>query len=354
MAVRASDMLESVACNFCQSEEAEPLFRSADKQYRNVPEGIQCGVVRCKKCGLVYLSPRVRREFIGMFYPAGEYYTQQEAPSDSFKIRLKDDLFGLIARRFLGYPAGQEPCRSGWNGHLLSCLAVLAAVFYPFSFRRIWPHIPGGRLLDFGFGAGGYLLRMRDLGWECWGVEMDRAAVSRMNGLGVKSFGDLWDPSLPRHYFDWITAYHSIEHTFDPQAYLGRLHELLKPGGKIYIGLPNFDSFAGRVFRGCWYNLSTPVHPYIFTARAAMKYLQHAGFKNIQLFYRSLPEDFLASVQHFLNSFMELLTGHKFRDMPLRNSRILRMACTPFVRLLDFFRCGDRIELIAGKEEAKG
>ena len=343
------DLLENTECNFCGGSSTRLLLCGTDRYYVSVPPDVWCGVVKCELCGLIYLNPRVKEEHIGIFYPSDEYYTRNQTSQARQLRRLKDDLHYLASHKYLGYPA-ENIRRTGIGQKRQRFLVPLIFWLFRGKFRRILPFQPGGRMLDFGFGSGGYLLRMKDLGWESWGVEIDSQSVKSMNEIGVRAFHNLWDLEIPNDYFDHVIAYHSIEHVFDPKAVLKRLQDIIKPGGKIHMGVPNFNSFAGRAFRGYWDNLGVPIHPYVFTTASATKYLKDAGFRNISVRYASYPEGLLGSLQFWLNSWVWRLSGKKCTWLFLRRSILGQVLLYPIVKVLDLFRMGDCIELIGEKK----
>ena len=66
--ITKADLLEKTPCNFCQEVKPKFLFRATDRQYQTVLDDVWSGVVKCKNCGLIYLSPRVKEKYIGKFY----------------------------------------------------------------------------------------------------------------------------------------------------------------------------------------------------------------------------------------------------------------------------------------------
>ncbi len=312
-----------------------------------MPESIWCGVARCADCGHTYLSPRVREDRIGEFYPREEYYTHRQSIGARGIHALMRELFFRVGERSFGCPrrvrTGATPLPEG----VLRILTPLAGRLFRFRFRRLVPYIPGGRLLDFGFGSGDYLVRMRELGWECWGVERDPDDLPALEERGIRVFRDLGDPRIPRGSFDWVTCDHVLEHVYDPKAVLSRMREVLRPGGKVSIGVPNLASLSGRLFRSYWYNLSVPIHPHQFTGPTLWAYLEAAGFSDIHIARRSLAQDLLGSIDITLNALLGILTGRKHTSLRLRDSRLLGLFCLPAVKAIDLLGWGDRIEAVA-------
>ncbi len=342
----ALGLIESAACNLCRSAKSRLLFSSKERQYKDVVCSVEFGVVQCADCGHVYLDPRVKEGRISSFYPQ-TYYTRSARPEESPARRVKRDIYKLVAQRYFGYPKVVTE-QSEWLPVLRAVLPLLYLV-YNFRFRRILPYQPDGRMLDFGFGGPDYLLLMRDLGWDCWGVDADKSWFPMLRQRGVSAGDDLFDKTMPAGGYDWITSYHSLEHIYDPKAALARFAQLLKPGGRLYLGVPNYDSFSARFWGPYWYNLSVPIHLNFFSPKSLERYLEEAGFTIIRLQHRSLPEDFPASLQFFLNEWISRLLGGKRTSMLLRDSRLSRLVFFPVGLMLDLLRMGDRIEITAVK-----
>ena len=82
---------------------------------------------------------------------------------------------------------------------------------------RYVKNYPDGHLLDVGCGNGGFLLTMRDLGWNVEGLEPDFNAVQSARSLGLEvSHGLARSSELPSKTWDAITMNHVIEHLVDP------------------------------------------------------------------------------------------------------------------------------------------
>lgn len=342
-------MLETVPCNNCHSLESRYLFKSTERVCKTVPKGIWCNIVRCKSCGFIYLNPRVKEKEIGQFYPSSEYYTLQDNSNDSKVKRIKDDLFKMTAYLFFKYPKNFIQLKSGLSFNSVKLLSICSYPLLKFKYRRIPEYIPNGKILEFGFGAGDYLCKLKDLGWECWGVELSTTAFQKMHRANIKAYANLWDQNISPNYFDWITSYHSIEHVYNPLDILKRFNTILKPGGKAYIGLPNFDSFAARFFRRFWYDLGVPIHPHVFSKTSIKKMLFQAKFQIERIDYRSITQGLLGSSQIALNALLSLITNKKRTSMFLRDFAPLKILCIPFVKFFDLIHFGDRIEIIVKK-----
>lgn len=338
------NFLEETTCNFCNSDCFEVLFSGMDRRSKNVPSGVWCRIVKCSNCGMVYLNPRVKENLIGCWYPKSEYYTKLQSYNNNFLRRFKDSLYFQAAVDCLKYPPGKTDNHCG-----VQIITPFVFRLLKTKFRRLLTYQSQGRVLDFGFGSGFSLRRLQNLGWECWGVDRDVEDAQYMVNEGIKIFDDLWDEGIPANYFDYVTTYHVIEHLYDPKSTLKRLFEVLKPGGRLIMEVPNFNSFAARIFRTYWDNLGIPIHNHFFTPNTAEMYLANVGLKDISISYFSLPQSILGSIQYVLNDLISKLTGREFHSLFLRNSRFFQLCVFPIVASLNLLKLGDSTELQAIK-----
>jgi SAM-dependent methyltransferase len=95
-------------------------------------------------------------------------------------------------------------------------------------------------VLDVGSGLCVFLYRMKEAGWNCTALDPDERAVNHARSVvGVNAIhGDFMKNSILRTY-DVITLNKMLEHVEDPVALLARSAQFLKPGGFVYIELPD-------------------------------------------------------------------------------------------------------------------
>ena len=111
--------------------------------------------------------------------------------------------------------------------------------------RRVRDHNPaGGNLLDVGSAGGSFLLRLRDdARWQCLGVEPSKFArqvAVEEYGLQVRQ-GFLKDQRFADDYFDVITCLDTFYFVPSPRDEILEMARIVKPGGLIFIEVPNLD-----------------------------------------------------------------------------------------------------------------
>lgn len=237
---------EECSCLLCGSSRWQPFVEATD--YAQAGTGLWFMVVRCPDCGLCFTNPRPSERGIGTFYHT-DY-----APHRSVE----------------GRNAGPR----WW--HRLPIVSNR-----PDMLRKTLPLYGQGRLLDFGCGSGSFLLRMRQQGWKVTGLDVSQAVVERLRSdLGLHALtGTLPHPALANASFDIITMWQALEHVHQPLDILGAARQLLAPGGKLIVAVPNIDSLAFRLFGSAWNGLDLPRHLIHFSPNTLRLMLQRTGFR---------------------------------------------------------------------------
>ena len=101
-----------------------------------------------------------------------------------------------------------------------------------------------GALLDIGAGTGAFANTMQKAGWRVTALEPDsdtRQRAKELYGLAILPADALYQ--LPAESFDAITLWHVLEHVHDLHGYIKQIKQLLKPGGCLFIAVPNYTSY---------------------------------------------------------------------------------------------------------------
>ena len=127
--------------------------------------------------------------------------------------------------------------------------------------------IGSGRILDVGCGDAKFLWALDSKRWERIGVDRAREALTLVRSKipAIKLVeGNIFSEELHESSFDVITLWHVFEHLPNPRRVLSRINELLRPGGWLFLSLPNFVSFQAQLFGRHWYSLDAPRHLWHF------------------------------------------------------------------------------------------
>lgn len=243
-------------------------------------------MVRCAGCNSIYLVDRPDDESLPRAY--ADYYTHEIVHDDL----ASGEATGLIASLINGY----LNVRFGMKrSPAVKAGAWLFAAIPPLRMKLdvYGRHVPrplcnaNARLLDVGCGNGAFLSRAREMGIEVRGCDPDPSAVSACRKLGLDVIaGDVWSDAFTPGSFDYITSSHVIEHVADPARVLARLHELLKPGGCLWLALPNPMAPSFKLFGSACSQLHPPFHLLIPSQRVLQGWLCSSGFSEVRLIRR--------------------------------------------------------------------
>lgn len=300
---RAEIRFEAVGrCPVCGGREARTVFDEVEDYLYSLPGKFR--YVRCVECGLVYQDPRPAVADLPLCY--ADYHTHEaEALPESFLGEWRGASRwirgGVLARKY-----GYRHLAGTKLQNLAACLLDVLPPVRPRARCYLGASLPAfageGRALDLGTGGGVHAAMLKRLGWQVTGVEFDPAAAANAaerHGLTVQA-GTLEDARFPSESFDLISSFHVIEHLPDPVATLRECYRVLKPGRRIMLRTPNFDSLARREFGKYWRGLEAPRHLCLFNADSLKRALARAGF-------RCVEATVLASATHYyVRSSMEI------------------------------------------------
>lgn len=104
---------------------------------------------------------------------------------------------------------------------------------------------------------------------------------------------------------DAITMWHALEHVPDPVATLALARRLLRPGGVLYVSVPNLDSLQADISGTLWCYADIPRHLTHFSPEGLESRMQQAGFAAVTPNWWNAEYEIFGWYQTLLN----LLTG---------------------------------------------
>jgi SAM-dependent methyltransferase len=161
-----------------------------------------------------------------------------------------------------------------------------------------------GRILEIGCGRGLLLQQLAVLGHECHGIERSELAAQRagqMKGLRVYT-QPLEECPFAEQYFDLVIIWHVLEHLEYPQKTLALISRLLRPGGLLYLEVPNLDSLQAGSTGKNWFHLDLEHHLYHFSTNGLHRLLLSTGFRVEKTTTLSLEQGPYGALQSWLNS----------------------------------------------------
>lgn len=98
-----------------------------------------------------------------------------------------------------------------------------------------------GKLLDVGVGRGEVLVAASERGWQCEGVEPSETFADHAAKLtGAPIWREPIECSeIPSDEFDVVILAAVLEHLYNPDEVLDKISRILKPGGFLYLDVPN-------------------------------------------------------------------------------------------------------------------
>lgn len=144
-------------------------------------------------------------------------------------------------------------------------------------------------MLDVGCGDGAAMVRAAGLGWEAEGCEISDAACARARQRGFTCYAGEWGEQLPSGSYHLVHMSHVLEHLRDPSGTLGCVRESLVDGGRLLLGLPNWDCSMARAFGTAWWANKAPEHIWHFRCAHVTQMLRTHGFR----VDRVLPQNLL-------------------------------------------------------------
>ena len=143
------------------------------------------------------------------------------------------------------------------------------------------------RLLDIGCGNGDFLALAKEAGWNVFGCDPDPSArsIASQSGAEIRAGGaEAWLESAGS--FDAVTMSHVLEHVPDPVTTLQEVHALLRPGGFLYLELPNIEAIGHEFYGQFWRGLEVPRHLSLPSRRLLHLQLHQIGFREINFINR--------------------------------------------------------------------
>lgn len=143
-----------------------------------------------------------------------------------------------------------------------------------------------GYLLEVGCGIGHFLYGLYQIGnWKIFGSEISNYAAERASKYGKIFVGELYDGPYKESMFDIVIMHHVIEHMPDPVRNIKFVKKILKPGGTLILGTPDFDSACARRFGKNYRLLEDKTHTSLFSNDSMHRFLRDYGFDIDQVVY---------------------------------------------------------------------
>lgn len=245
---------EYVPCDLCDAEDYEVLWDKTEREKVGILRSVvirdkdgnivQGRNVMCKRCGLVYVTPRLTKPELDRFY--AEDYRKIYKGGNSLEAEKRH--------------------------------AKTAFELMPKNARFPWQE---GKHLDIGCSTG-QLVRMTG---GC-GIEPNREHCEIAKAAGLNVLNTTIEDYNPDIRFDIITMLNALEHVTSPTAALEKIHSLLNDGGHVLISVPNLLSTHINIPVDAFLSNA---HLFNFTAATLGIMMQKCGLKPVKAW--PIPEE---------------------------------------------------------------
>ncbi len=303
-------MEKITVCPNCSNNDIVEKYCVPDRHY-----GVKGNFTlhQCNMCKLVFLNPMFNDEELAKFYPEDDYYSYYV----DFKTEKKVNPIKELIKKII-YPKKEED-----------------------TFTT------PGKVLDIGCGNGWVLYNFLKKGWQVAGVEPSKIAaeIGNKSNLNIHN-GTLLSANYSANEFDYVRSNHAFEHIYNPNEVLAEMYRVLKPNGKMMMGIPNYNGINSKIAKKYWYYLGAPVHTFNYSPKNITQILAKHNFEVTTIKYVSGASGILGSIQIYLNR----NNGKKSDQGWVFNSSVLRFIAKGIAKIENLFNAGDCMEVYAIKK----
>lgn len=148
-------------------------------------------------------------------------------------------------------------------------------------FQYLKSALPNRNLLDFGCGAGGFLLKAQELTATAHGIDSEARLNNHFQNHGLTVFQNLSEVHKNLGEFDIITMFHVLEHIPDPKSILSELSKTLANDGQIIIEVPNADDALLTLYHNEHFSHFTywSCHLFLYTVKTLQMLFDQVNLK---------------------------------------------------------------------------
>lgn len=150
-----------------------------------------------------------------------------------------------------------------------------------------------GMVVDIGCGGGLFLKILKEFGAPVAGLDFSLEAAGiawRDNGVPAVC-ASLTNAPFGPESCAVVTMFHVLEHLYDPASYLHTARDLLRPGGRLVVQVPNASCWQFLLFGENWNGVDVPRHLINFRKRDLQGLLDHCGFEVVRWKHFSLRDN---------------------------------------------------------------
>lgn len=212
-------------------------------------------IVKCKKCDLVFVNPRLDEKenlklydenyFNGKGFDSVARYAKQDSDKDK----------------------------------LLECNAIISKI-------KLFNKSTDIKILDIGCGTGDLIRECEKNGYrDVKGIEFSSYAanLARKKCAADIITGDFLSHNFNKEKFNVITANEVIEHIRDPHKFFAKVRYLLSKGGLFIYYTGNINSMDARISGKRWHYLQPEGHIFYYSPETIEKYFDSVGLISVKV-----------------------------------------------------------------------
>ena len=207
-----------------------------------------------------------------------------------------------VAKDVVRYRLGKMGFTSGDHGSVQADYALKEGEGSSHSrILEFLADLPPAKVLDLGCSSGLLSERIRAMGHRVTGVDRE-AFPETLDRVDEFAVGDLEDgiPAEVGSGFDVVVAADVLEHLRHPERLLEDIKEVLRPGGRLVVSVPNFGHWYPRIrslvgaFDYDQRGILDKTHYRFFTRKSLGRMVSNAGFEIRRHSEVGLPFEILA------------------------------------------------------------
>jgi len=183
-----------------------------------------------------------------------------------------------------------------------------------------------GKVLDIGCGNGNCCLRLKNLGFEVRGLDIDEKRFKYKDEIDFTRCDIASGLPFPDNSFDYIIFLEVIEHLRDPYFVIKEISRILRESGSLIISTPNILNLKSRMrflFEGAWEFFREPLLEHVK--------LYKGNTENLHLIAWRYPE-----IEYMLYE-NRLIIEKIYTDLINSKAKAL-MFLIPFLKLQMYFK----------------
>ncbi|MFN9710044.1 MAG: class I SAM-dependent methyltransferase [Bacteroidota bacterium] len=245
---RGNKKTDIEVCPLCGSSQASLFLNLQDYSIT----GEDFAIYTCGNCSFKFTADAPSEENIAPYYKAEEYISHTET-----KKGLISNLYHRVRKITLQQKAKMV---SKYTGKIV------------------------GHHLDIGAGTGAFVHAMENAGWNSIGIEPEASARKRANELYLASVYPMSElNNFSEKSYTAVTLWHVLEHVHQLHDLLTKIKNILDTDGRVFIAVPNHESFDARYYGKYWAAYDVPRHLYHFTPVTMKKLLEQHGLDIVQI-----------------------------------------------------------------------